>query len=571
MSLKSKQELSLVGLTRDFKDRLGQARRTKLIARIIKKDISVFGKKEKTHQKVILNRLGWIDAVRQMPNYLERIENFVRQVKEADTRHVLILGMGGSSLCPEVFGKIFGRRGWLKSYDVVDSTAPSQIDAILKKIDLKKSFFIVSSKSGSTVETLSQFRFFFREVKRQRPLKVGNYFAAVTDDGSDLHRIARRNRFRETFLNNKDIGGRYSALSFFGLVPGGFTKVNLNGVLVSANEFLSQLESSEGENDALNLGILMGVAALQGQDKITFRTSPSMAPFIPWIEQLIAESTGKEMKGIMPIEGEPYGGFVHCANDRLYVYYHLKGDPYPSTKTELRKMKKYPTVIIELDDSNALGGEILKWEMATTIASIITGVNPFDEPNVSESKKNTAALLEIKTGHRKIVPESPLIECDDFAVRTASDINGLNLRRELTPAEVFQRFIQGTRPGDYISILAYTEMLPEIETYLTELRKVLGEKNCIATVRGYGPRFLHSIGQLYKGGNPKGHFLVLEREYDVDYIIPRLDISFGKLIKAQMEGDIKALRKRKRPLMHVSLKKNPTAALERIIQIVAGN
>ena len=376
MALMARQILHEGGLKNEYDTRIEHVRSLNLVSEIIKKNLEVFGKREKSHQKIILNRLGWIDVVRRMPDRLERIENLVRQVKGAGLKHLFVLGMGGSSLCPEVFGKIFGRRSWLKSYNVVDTTAPGQIEAFLNKTDPKLSFYIVSSKSGSTIETISQFRFFFKKIKELRPLKAGSYFAAVTDEGSDLHRIARRNRFRETFLNAADIGGRYSALSFFGLVPGGFTKASLKDIVKSAGEFLEQLESSGNDNDALSLGVFMGVGALNGMDKVTFRASSTMKPFVAWVEQLVAESTGKEKKGIVPIEGEPAEGFLDCADDRIYVYYHLKGDPYPADFVKPKGNSKYPTVTIELDNPHALGAEILKWEMATTIASVVIGVNP---------------------------------------------------------------------------------------------------------------------------------------------------------------------------------------------------
>lgn len=562
----AKQKIQPGQLEKQYRIQLERVRKADLIAEIIRKNPAVFGKRDKEHRKVILNRLGWIDVIRRMPGELNRIENLVEEARQAGLCHLFVLGMGGSSLCPEVFGKMFGRRRWLKSYAVLDSTAPSQLEAALKDVDLTKSFFIVSSKSGTTVETLAQFRFLFDRVKNLRPLKVGSYFAAVTDEGSDLHRMARRNRFREIFINPSDIGGRYSALSFFGLVPGGFTKANLKNLLQQAETCLAHMEIESQNDDALLLGTLLGCAARQGRDKLVFCPSPSLLPFIPWVEQLVAESTGKEGKGIIPVEGESYE-VLTGTEDRLYVRYTLKGES-PSLSFS-GKNEQQPWAAIEIADLYAVGAEMLKWEMATAVASTVIGVNPFDEPNVTESKKNTATILSEQKGHHKIVSEPPLFEEEYINFIQASDIAGL--RRPDGPRDVLQAFIDDVKAGDYIAILCYCEMSPEIEKKLALLREAVAVASGVTVLRGYGPRFLHSIGQLYKGGSRKGHFLVLEREYAVDYEIPKMKMSFAELIKAQAEGDMRALRKRRRPLIDINLKMGPVAGLERILELISGN
>jgi len=565
MKLLTKQKIQAGSLEKPYRIQLERARKADLITKIISKNPSVFGKRDPEHRIVILNRLGWIDVIRRMPKELSRIENLVEEVRRAGLCHLFILGMGGSSLCPEVFGKIFGYRRWLKSYTVLDSTAPSQLEAALENVDLTKSFFIVSSKSGTTIETLSQFRFLFDKVKDLRPLKVGGYFAAVTDAGSELHRMARRNRFREICLNPSDIGGRYSALSFFGLVPGGFTKANLNNLLQQAEACLTHMEAKSKNDDALLLGALLGCAFKQGRDKLVFRPSPSLMPFIPWVEQLVAESTGKEGKGIIPVEGESYE-MSGDAKDRLYVRYVLKRESLPTPSS---KINKPPIATIELADAHAVGAEMLKWEMTTAVASAIIGVNPFDEPNVTESKKNTAAILSEQRGHHKIIVESPLFEEEHFNLVQASDIAGL--RRPGGSKDVIRAFIDGVAAGDYIAVLCYCEMSPEIEKKLTMLRQAIAAASGVTVLRGYGPRFLHSIGQLYKGGEQKGHFLVLEREYTVDFEIPKMKMSFAKLIKAQAEGDMRALRKRHRPLIDINLKMEPAVGLAKMLELISDN
>jgi len=564
----SRQTISPGAIHAEYTTQLSRTGKIDLVGQIISRNADVFKRPRAADRKVILNRLGWLDAIRKMPGELMRMERLVENVRSAGACHLFVLGMGGSSLGPEVFGNIFGRRPWLKSYTIIDSTAPSQLDAILKKTDLAKSFFIVSSKSGTTIETVSQFRYFFRRIKAIRPLKAGSHFAAITDPGSELMRIARRNRFRELFLNPPEIGGRYSALSFFGLVPAAFTRANLATLLRHAEQYLTYLDGHGKESDALELGVLIGCGARQGYDKLTFRASPKTAPFIPWIEQLVAESTGKELKGIIPIEGEPADMPTAASDDRLYLHYSFRRERRPAPSPMRSGARRPPLAVIELPDAHALGAEMVKWEMATAVAAIVLGVNPFDEPNVAESKKNTAVYIqESRKRHPRLAPP-PLLTCGDCDIMTVSDVRGADKIGDLPPVEVFARFLAGLRRGDYLAILSYTEMAPEIEALLTRLREEIQKKTKIATLRGYGPRFLHSIGQLYKGGKPCGHFIVLEREYENDYDIPKMNLSFARLIKAQAQGDIRALQKRRRPVIVVNLKTNPVRGLNRLLDLI---
>lgn len=536
---------------------------SKIVSRILDRTPGLFGKKGKAFEK-IHNRLGWTDVVRFMAPKIPQIEKLVQYVKDSGLEHVVILGMGGSSLCPEVFGSVFGRQSWLKSFTIVDTTAPSQINQVLSTIDLTKSFFIVASKSGSTIETVSQFRFFFKLVKDKRPLKAGQYFAAVTDEYSELHRMARRNRFVETFCNPEDIGGRYSALSFFGLVPGAFTKMKLGKVLGEAESFLRQMEENPSDNDALELGVLMGAAALKGRDKLRFVASNKTAPFIPWIEQLVAESTGKDGKGIIPVEGDFRGVESDTLNDGLFVYYSM-GDKVPAP---IKRSTHTPQIEIKIGEPAKLGAEMLKWEMATAVASSLMGVNPFDEPNVTESKKNTSKLLIGPRGPRKIVKLEPRCSIGDVDIMMAEGIPGLNAKRKFSADEVMGQFFRGVKPGDYVALLNYTSMLPNVERQLVPIRQAIAKKYNTTVLRGYGPRYLHSIGQLYKGGAPKGHFIVFEQEYEIDYEVPMMRITFERLIRAQAKGDIQALRKRRRPVVTVNLKSNPARGLKHFGEVI---
>ena len=565
MTLLSKQQVFAGALDKAYTIQMEKAGKANLVGQIIDKNPAVFKKKQKAQQQIILNRLGWIDVVEQMPQEISRMEKLVQDVKDDGIRHVFVLGMGGSSLCPEVFGDIFGRKSWMKSYTIVDTTAPSQLESIINSVDLSRSFFIVSSKSGSTIETMSQFRLFFKMVKSYRPLKAGQYFAAITDEGSDLHRIARRNRFREIFLNRSDIGGRYSALSYFGLVPAAFTNVNLTEVLDSAAQRLREMKENGRDCDALRLGVMMGVGASSGLDKLRFRTSQTVAPYINWIEQLVAESTGKDSRGVVPIEGNIDGGLV--SEDLLDVYYWIKGEA-PIDKPGAKIQNPGPYISIEMPQAVSLGGEILKWEMATAVASSVLGVNPFDEPNVAESKKNVAGILHSRRGPRKEIPIVPIAEIGDVAVVSISGVKKLERRRKMTPDEIFSEFFRDVAKGDYVTFLSYTERDASIENKLAQLRKLVESKYNLITMRGYGPRFLHSTGQLFKGGSQKGHFIVIEREYETDLDIPGKNISFGRLIKAQAKGDLKALQKRKRPVISLNLGLDHIGGLDQLISLI---
>lgn len=565
MAKNSEQKIQPGNLKTAFAAQAKKAQSSKLVSRILDQDASAFGNHGKAVTDKILNRLGWTTVSRSMIDQLSQIERLVSYIKESGFKHIVILGMGGSSLCPEVFGKVFGKQAWLQSYRIVDTTAPKEIEQVLLSIELTETFFIVASKSGSTIETMSQFRFFFRLLKDKRPLKTGNYFAAITDEYSDLHRMARRNRFVETFCNPENIGGRYSALSFFGLVPGAFTKMNVERLLNEANGLLDDMENNPGDNDALSLGVLLGTAALKGRDKLRFVASKKAAPFIPWIEQLVAESTGKGGKGIIPIEGDEQGIEADKAGDTLFVYYTMN-DSLPSG---VRRSNSTPFASINVGNPHELGAEMLKWEMATAVASAIMKVNPFDEPNVTESKENTSKLLVGPRGPRKVVVAEPVCQFENAAIMKIEGVAGVNAKKKHTADDVVSQFLKGVKPNDYVAFLSYTEMSQQVERQISELRKLVSDRYGLTCLRGYGPRYLHSIGQLYKGGAQKGHFIFFEQKFDTDYEVPMMRITFDRLIKAQAKGDMLALRKRKRPLMLVDVGDNPAAGFKSFVHLVA--
>ena len=552
-------------LAKSFAAELTKAKKNRVISKILTKDQSVFRKKDPAHIQVILNRLGWIDAIHEMPAQIARIEQLVEDLRQDGVRHLFVLGMGGSSLCSEVFGQVFKPQSWLESYTIVDTTAPSRIGEILESTDLAKSFFIVSSKSGSTIETSSQFQFFFDRVKEVNPQNPGMSFAAITDAGSDLEKIGKENKFRAIFINRGDIGGRYSALSFFGLVPCGFTRANLSRLMNGAEKFLDQMETGDDDNDALGLGILIGCGAVGGFDKLHFMPSKKAAPLVPWIEQLIAESTGKQGKGVIPIEGAPEVDSRRIAKDTIYISISVKGEKLSASVPVVEKHKsRCPLVKIVLPGSHALGAEMLKWEMATAVAATVMGVNPFDEPNVAESKKNTSQILQSDCSGVRLPPLAV------FKGMSIQSITGLKkpLSSKSNPHMMLNAFFSGIGRKDYLAILSFTDMSPAIEKLIMRLRAAIETEYDVTTLRGYGPRYLHSIGQLYKGGCPKGHFLVLERDFAADFDIPGGNLSFGRLIKAQAEGDIMALTGRKRPVVRIHLGSNPFIGLKKLLELV---
>ena len=385
--------------------------------------------------------------------------------------------------------------------------------------DLAKTLFIISSKSGTTQESDSFFRYFW-----ERTGGRGRQFVAITDPGTPLERLAGERGFRRTFVNPADIGGRYSALSFFGLVPAALIGVDVQTLLHRAHRMAECCAAwvPALENPAAWLGAALGEAALAGRDKVTFVLSPGVASFGLWVEQLIAESTGKEGKGILPVADEPLGVPGVYGQDRVFVSMALAGETDAATESRLVELEKagHPVVHLRLDDRYDLGQEFFRWEFATAVAGAVLGINPFDQPNVAESKANTKAVLAKRS------PPSPAASAGEL-----------------------EKFLAAIMPGDYLAIMAYLPPTPENDRRLAAIRLRLRDRLKVATTFGYGPRFLHSTGQLHKGGRPIGHFLQITQRAEQDLPIPGETFTFGQLEAAQAEGDLLALRSRGRPVI----------------------
>ena len=465
------------------------------------------------------DRLGWLTVADAMATEAGALAAFADEVRAQFSR-VVLCGMGGSSLAPEVLHRTFGAAPGYPSLTVLDTTDPRAVAAAARDRDLPQTLFIISSKSGTTIEPDCLFRHFWSRTGGR-----GSQFVAITDPETPLAALASERGFRRHFLNPPDIGGRYSVLSYFGLVPAALLGVDVARLLERARAMAQACGPgvTAEANPAARLGVALGGAALDGRDKVTFVLSAGVASFGLWVEQLIAESTGKQGKGIVPVVDEPLGAPAAYGRDRLFVSMALAGeDPVTEARLALLADAGHPVVRLALADRYDLGGAFFQWEFATAVACAMLGVNAFDQPNVAESKTNTSAVLERKAR------SSPAASRADL-----------------------DRFLGGIKPGDYLALMAYLPPTPQYDRRLERVRLRLRDRLAVATTVGYGPRFLHSTGQLHKGGPPVGHFLQITERPAQDIAIPGKPFTFGQLEAAQAQGDLLALRKLGRPAVRL--------------------
>ena len=504
--------------------------------------------KQKPEENVELsNRLGWLNLPSFMQDYINELKDFADEVKK-DFNKIVLLGMGGSSLAPEVFFKTFGKKKGFPALKVLDSTHPLSVRKILDNFDLKKTLFIVSSKSGGTTETMSFFYAFYNALM-MFGANPGNHFIAITDKGSSLEMLARDKKFRKTFITPGEVGGRYSALTYFGLVPAALIGADIDSLLKNAEhmEKNSSKNTDISSNEGFRLGALLGELNLIKKDKLTFFVSPSISSFPSWIEQLVAESTGKDGKGIIPVILEPPGDSEVYGNDRVFIYYRLKNDDNVQYDSIIEKLKNtgFPVVTIHLDGLYDLGKEIYKWEIATAMAGSVLAINPFDQPNVQLAKTLANESMEEykRTG---ILPlEKPAIIYENislFGNFTSSDIK-----------KAFNEFVSQAVEGDYFAIQSFMPYSDDLDKSIVKLKIVLRDKFHLAVTSGYGPRFLHSTGQLHKGDGNKGLFIQFTSDAVNDLDVPGRGYSFGTLITAQAQGDLKALRNNGRKVISIYL------------------
>ncbi|HKF45077.1 MAG TPA: glucose-6-phosphate isomerase [Thermoanaerobaculia bacterium] len=454
--------------------------------------------------------------------------------------------MGGSSLAPLVFSDSFGRRQGYPELKVLDSTEPSSVLSVEKDHDLSRCLFVVSSKSGSTLEPNIFFDYFYGRVESALGGKAGERFVVVTDPGSALEKEAAKRKVRRVFAGDPDIGGRYSALSNFGLVPAALAGVDVAEMLRRARSMMQLCRKEGEENPGLQLGAAIGsAAAAQGRDKLTFFVGPPVPRFGMWIEQLIAESTGKEGRGILPVEGEPPGPPEVYGADRFFAGTQRQGETEIAGRLDALARAGHPAVRFEIRDALDLGAEMFRWEFATAVAGKILGINPFDQPNVQEAKDRTNEILKGEA----TVPSRDSTAVDRIPVK---------------------RLLDSIKTGDYFAITAYLQDLPETEEALTRIRVRVRDRKKIATTVGFGPRFLHSTGQLHKGGPDTGVFLQVTAEPASAVSIPGKPYGFEDVVAAQAGGDLAALRSRGRRALRVHLSKDVAAGLRELDAAVAG-
>ncbi len=509
------------------------------------------------HTRVIQSRLGWLASPEAMHNEAGHLSKFAATIRKAGLRDFLLLGMGGSSLAPEVFSLTFPAPEGARFF-VLDSTDPEMILAAERAADLKHALFIVASKSGTTIETLSQFRYFHARLDAAEVAEPGKRFVAITDPGSPLEKLAREKGFREVFLNDPQIGGRYSALSYFGLVPAALWGVKLEAVLDSALAMREACSpnTSATVNPALALGTLLGAAARAGTNKLALLATPALAPLGNWIEQLIAESTGKEGTGIIPIAGEVPGPAEIFLQDTVVACLALEGEDRRELDQFAQDLAErgVPLADVRLKRPEELGAEFFKWELATAVAGAVLGVNPFDEPNVKESKDNTARILKTKAK-----PPQPMFSDRQTAIFAEGPLREKLAGERL--ADALRTLFAEREAGSYLAVLAFIARDAESERALGELRLRLRHCLKMPVLAGFGPRYLHSIGQLYKGGPQKGSFLMLTAEHSQDALIPGAGYSFAQLELAQALGDFQALSKRGRPVLRLHFGQGAGAGL----------
>ncbi len=517
--------------------------------------------------KAIENRLGWLDLPMTMGVHLSGLKALQLETWAAGVRRVVLLGMGGSSLAPEVMQEVFGRSPEHATLIVLDTTDPAQIRRVANAGDLAETLFIAASKSGTTIEMESLLAFFRERVRERVGASWPRHFIAITDPGTPLDALATEQGFRAIYRNPPDVGGRYSALSLFGLVPGALIGVDLDRLLERAREMARCCRPTAGvaENPGLLLGALMGALAKAQPpcDKLTLLASPPLAPFGAWVEQLIAESTGKQGKGILPVESEPLQEPARYGRDRFFVYLRLEGAdnaPLDAFAEELKALG-YPLALLPLRDVYDLGAEFFRWEYATAVAGALLEIDPFDQPNVELAKQRSVALLSSYTQEGSLPVGEPTLVTEGLRIYGPS----LEAR---TAGEYIRAFLQGASANGYIALMAYLERSAETLARLQRVRALLGRATGLATTIGYGPRFLHSTGQLHKGGPNTGLFIQITHEEAEDLPIPGQTYTFGVLKQAQAVGDFLALREMGRRVMRLHLGTAVLEDLERLIEDV---
>jgi glucose-6-phosphate isomerase len=502
--------------------------------------------------------MGWIDIVERQQKDLASFAELGGDVESADFQTVLLLGMGGSSLCPEVLAKTFGPQTGFPALRIVDSTDPAQVMAACDEMNLGVTLVVVASKSGSTLEPNILKQFFFEEVRRAAgPEDVGSNFVAITDPGSKMEQVAKDDGFREIFLGDPEIGGRYSALSNFGVVPATLMGLNVEKLLAEAQKAVAAAKLPVADNPGVQLGLLLGAAANAGRDKFTIFTSPEISALGAWLEQLIAESTGKQGKGITPVDREVVGSPSVYGSDRIFAYVRLKSTADASQDAKIAALEAagHPVVHIEIEDLYEIFSQFFTWEVATAVAGSVMGINPFNQPDVESAKIETRALTSEYEKSGKLPLRAAFLQDEGIGLY-ATDAYAAKLKAaapSATLAGILRAHLDQLHAGDYFATVAFLPMFPEHEAAIQEFRHKVRDQKRVATCLGFGPRFLHSTGQDYKGGPNTGVFLQITAAHADDVPIPGQEYSFGIVLDAQAAGDLAVLESRGRRALRVHL------------------
>jgi transaldolase/glucose-6-phosphate isomerase len=542
-----RQTFALGGVQGRVTARIDAWKREHVAGRLWQKDPTLWGPRDTPE---LANRLGWLTSHDGVRDHLDAARALAEEARAAGVQDVVLLGMGGSSLAPEVFERTFGSAAGYPELTVLDSTHPEAVAAVRRRIDPRTTWFVVSSKSGTTLESLSFFRYFWAQVGEVSP-RAGDHFIAITDPGTPLESLAHTRGFRRVSAGLPDVGGRYSALTSFGLVPAALAGIDVERlmdralVMTEACSFCVPAPS----NPALVLGAALGELALAGRDKVTFFTSPRLAAFPAWLEQLIAESTGKQGKGIVPVADEPLGEPGAYGDDRVFVLIDINEHPYAAGQTIVERLQAqgHPVVRMQMSDAYDLGQEMFRWEFAVAAAGIVLGIQPFDQPDVQLAKDLARQAMSGAAGQHG--------QADDRTVAVDDS-------ERLEPA--VREWMSRVRPRDYIGLQAYLAPTERTTAALERVRLLLRDRLRVATTLGFGPRFLHSTGQLHKGGPDSGLFLQIVDQPDEDLAVPETDYTFGQVIAAQALGDYRALVQRGRRVLRVRLGTDAESGLRAI-------
>ena len=533
-----------------------------MVSRIWEKDASVWTDHDEGKW------LGWLDIVDEELGNVQQYRNFQSDIEQGGFANVLLMGMGGSSLCPEVLGMTFGRA----NFRILDSTVPAQIKAIEDKLDIDETLFIVASKSGSTLEPNCFKQYFFDLLsKRVGKENAGKQFVAITDPGSKMEAIAKQDGFRYIFYGKPEIGGRFSALSAFGLTAAAAMDIDVESLLLPAKEIADSCRPDNTENSGLLLGAILGVCQARGIDKLTIITGDRVHDLGAWLEQLIAESTGKNGIAIVPVDREPIEQLSDYSDDRVFACLSVKGESLPMEKAKLvdgLRSSQHPFIDIELDSIDNIGQEFFRWEFATAVAGSIMGINPFNQPDVESAKVEARKLTDEYEKTGSLPGERPFFDADGIKLFSSAEYAEELTSDNESLSSLLNAHLSKIKKGDYFALLAYIQMDGENETLLKGIREKVLVKYRVATCLGFGPRFLHSTGQAYKGGPNSGVFLQITSDDEFDLPVPGQKYTFGVVKAAQARGDFQVLLDRGRRALRVHLGPDVTAGLRQLASLI---